>query len=176
MITTIKEYLFVFIVLAICMTRGEVFAQSNSNEDMVTAPNSIFAELFGQGIFLSANYDRILFDTTPHNIALRAGLGLWADFRIGGSEESGVTIPMNLSYLFGGNHKFELGVGYTLAPDISLKLEKGIITSPGTLTAIIGYRYQAIDGGFLFRIGVVFYLTAEEAITGMGGLSFGYAF
>ena len=123
-----------------------------------------------------AQYITILLDKTPHNIALRAGLGFWANLRIGGTEESGVTIPLNISYLFGGNHKFEFGVGYTIAPDISFELGKGTITSPGTLTTIIGYRYQAIDGGFLFRIGVVFYLTAEETITGMGGLSFGYTF
>jgi hypothetical protein len=176
MVTKTKKHLFVLIVLSICMTHSELFAQSNSSEDIVTAPNSIFGEFFGQGIFLSANYDRLLFDKTPHNIALRAGLGFWANLRIGGNEESGVTIPLNISYLFGGNHKFELGLGYTLAPDISLQLGKGTITSPGTLTTIIGYRYQPIDGGFLFRIGVVYYLTAEEATTIMVGLSFGYAF
>ena len=175
MITEFKKYLFVFIVVIICTAQSEVFTQSNSDEDIVAAPNSIFGEFAGKGILLSANYDRILFDTTPHNIALRAGLGLWASFSFSRSE-SGVTIPINISYLYGYNHKFELGVGYTFAPDISLKLGDGKITSPGTLTTIIGYRYQAIDGGFLFRVGVAFYLTAKEAITGMGGLSFGYVF
>ena len=176
MLKEFKKYLFVFIVLTLCMIQDEEFAQTNSDEDIVTAPNSIFVEIAGQGIFLSANYDRILIDTTPHNIALHAGLGLWANLSSSSNSESGVTIPINMSYLYGYNHKLELGLGYTIAPDISLKLEKGKITSPGTLTAIIGYRYQAIDGGFLFRVGVAFYLTTEEAITGMGGLSFGYAF
>ena len=175
MITDFKKHLFVFIVLAICMTQCEVFAQSNSNEDIVTAPNSIFVEIAGQGFFVSANYDRILFDKTPHNIALHAGLGFWAKNIISDSGESGVTIPINISYLFGYNHKFELGVGYTFVPE-TFKVEDRTITSPGTITTIIGYRYQAIDGGFLFRIGSVFYLVDEGTITGSGGVSFGYAF
>ena len=176
MIIKTKIHFFVFIVLSFYITQSKLFAQSNSNEDMVTAPNSVYIELGGQGIFLSANYDRILIDTTPHSIALRAGLGVWANLSSSSNNESGVTIPINMSYLYGYNHKLELGVGYTIAPDISLKLEKGKITSPGTVTTIIGYRYQAIDGGFLFRVGVVFYLTSEEAIAGNGALSFGYAF
>ena len=175
MITELKKYLFVLIVSAICMTQVELFAQSKVNEDTVTAPNSVFGEIGGQGFFVSANYDRLLFDTTPHNIALHAGLGFWAKNLISSSGESGVTIPINMSYLYGYNHKFELGIGYTFVTE-TFKVEDRTFTSPGTLTAIIGYRYQAIDGGFLFRVGVAFYLTTEEAITGMGGLSFGYAF
>ena len=41
MITKIKKYLFVSVVLSICMTQEEASAQTNSNEDIVTAPNSI---------------------------------------------------------------------------------------------------------------------------------------
>ena len=175
MITEFKKYLFVFIVVIICTAQSEVFTQSNSDEDIVTAPNSIFVEIAGQGFFVSANYDRIIFNKTPHNIALHAGLGFWAKHIISDSGESGVTIPINISYLFGYNHKFELGIGYTFVPE-TIKFEDITITSPGTITTIIGYRYQAIDGGFLFRIGVVFFLADEGKIAGIGGLSIGYAF
>ena len=169
--TAIKKYLFTFLILSACITQDEVSAQSNSTEDIVTAPNAIFVEVAGQGIIFSANYDRMLFDTTPHNIALRVGIGFWAEINFSSSRnESGVTIPVNASYLFGGNHKFELGVGFTFAPDISIRN-----LSDWMITAFIGYRYQPIDGVFLFRAGAVPIL-GDEGIIKFFGFGLGFAF
>ena len=50
--TGINKYLFIIFILFAYITQGEVSAQSNSTEDIVTAPNSIFGELLGQGIVL----------------------------------------------------------------------------------------------------------------------------
>ena len=163
-------YIFIFFILSAYITQGEVSAQSNSTEDIVTAPNSIFGEFAGQGIILSANYDRMLFDTTPHNIAIRVGIGFWAELFGSGNSESGVTIPVNASYLLGGNHKFELGLGFTVAPGITYS---GL--SNWMITALIGYRYQPIDGGFLIRVGVVPIFGDEEIFTS-AGIGLGYAF
>jgi len=169
--TGINKYLFIIFILFAYITQGEVSAQSNSTEDIVTAPNSIFVELAGQGIVLSANYDRMLFDTTPHNIAIRVGIGLWAQITMGsGSGKSGVTIPVNASYLYGGNHKFELGLGFTFAPDIPYSGLSDLM-----ITALIGYRYQPIDGGFLIRAGVVPIFGDEEIFTS-AGIGLGIAF
>ncbi len=175
--TGINKYLFIIFILFAYIIQGEVSAQSNSTEDIVTAPNAIFWEFAGQGIVLSANYDRMLFDTTPHNIAIRVGIGFWAEisysfFNGGETEvrESGVTIPVNASYLFGGNHKFELGLGFTYAPGITYS---GF--SDWMITALIGYRYQPIDGGFLIRAGVVPIFGDEEIFT-YAGIGLGIAF
>jgi len=174
--TGINKYLFIIFILFAYITQGEVSAQSNSTEDIVTAPNSIFVEVAGQGIMLSANYDRILFSTTPHNVALSAGLGFWININFSSTkDESGVTIPVNVSYLFGGNHKLELGIGYTLAPNLSINIDDEWIHSDGLITAVIGYRYQPVDGGFLFKTGFVPIL-GDEGIIRYFGFSLGYVF
>ena len=169
--TGINKYSLIIFILFAYITQGEVYAQSNSTEDIVTAPNSIFVELAGQGIVLSANYDRMLFDTTPHNIAIRVGIGIWATISMGsGSGHNGVTIPVNASYLYGGNHKFELGLGFTFAPNITIEHLSDLI-----FTALIGYRYQPIDGGFLIRAGLV-PIFGDDGIIGFFGLGLGFSF
>ena len=166
-----NKYLFIIFILFAYITQGEVSAQSNSTEDIVTAPNAIFGEFLGQGIVLSANYDRMLFDTTPHNVAIRVGIGYWVEISFSSSsDESGITIPLNASYLFGGNHKFELGLGLTLAPGITYNE-----LSDWIITALIGYRYQPIDGGFLIRAGLV-PIFEDDGIIGFFGLGLGFSF
>jgi hypothetical protein len=174
--TSVGKYIFVVFLLFNCSSQEELTAQTNSGEDIVTARNALYAEIAGRGLFLSANYERLLSETSPHNIALSAGIGFWVKIRIGGTSKgkSGVTIPVNASYLLGGNDKFELGVGFTYAPDISSHFSSDF-TSDWMITTFIGYRYQPIDGGFVFRVGLGPIFGNEEVIS-FGGISFGYAF
>ena len=170
--TGIHKYLF---ILYAYLTLGDEYAQSYSTAETVTAHDAIYAEFAGQSYLLSVNYDRMLFNTTPHNIALRAGLGVWANINFSSTrDESGVVIPLNASYVYGSNHKFELGLGITFAPNVTLHDGTNHIHDL-SITGIIGYRYQPIDGGFLFRGGMVPIL-GDEGIIESFGLSLGIAF
>lgn len=172
----IKKYFFTLFTLSACIFWEEASALSNSKEDIVTAPNAIYIEIAGRGLFLSASYERLLFETTPHNIALSAGLGFWASIEISGTgpDKSGITIPIYAGYLYGGNHNFELGIGLTLAPGVSYEFAQEF-TSDWMITTFIGYRYQPIDGGFLFRVGYA-PIFGNEGMIKYGGIALGYAF
>ena len=157
--TTITTYLLVFLILSTYPPHGKVSAQSNSIEDIVTAPNAMFVQLLGEGPAITANYERMLFTTTPHNIALRAGFGFW-----GWENGSGVIVPVGVCYLFGYSHKIEVGIGYAFLTG----------SDNGVSTGVIGYRYQPIDGGFLIRVS--FTPRFDDEVEPWVGLSLGYAF
>jgi hypothetical protein len=163
--TTINTYLLIFLILSTYPPQGKVSAQSNSIEDIVTAPNAMFVELLGRGIALTAIYERMLFATIPHNVSLRAGFGFWGSWG-----KSGFVVPVEASYLLGSNHKLELGIGYCFITG-----RGGGKFSNGAFTALIGYRYQPIDGGFLIRVGFTPLFTANKFEPWVG-LSLGGAF
>ena len=99
------------------------------------------------------------------------GLGVWANFSFGGThDESGVSIPLNASYIYGTNHKFELGIGITYAPGINIRQLPDL-----SISGIIGYRYQSVDGSFLVRVVYVHFLSDEGIITS-AGIGLGIAF
>jgi len=164
--TTITIYLFIFLILSTYPSQWIASAQSNPTENIVTAPNAVFVELLGQGVLLTANYERMLSTTTPHNVALRVGFGYWTWWG-----DSGVIVPVDASYLLGINHKLELGIGYAIITGQA----SGNNLSNGAFAGLIGYRYQPIDGGFIFRIGFTPLFGAKK-MESWGGLSLGYAF
>ena len=164
--TTITTYLLIFLILSRYPPQRKVSAQSNSIEDIVTAPNAMFVELLGRGVALTAIYERMLFATTPHNDSLQAGFGFW-----GWLGKSGNVVPVEASYLLGSNHKLELGIGYSFFTGKSTGNE----FSNGAFTALIGYRYQPIDGGFLIRAGYTPLFSANKYESWVG-LSLGYSF
>ncbi len=91
-----------------------------------------------------------------------------------------------MSYLLGnGERKLELGGGITFGKgtfDRSFDTKRD--SSFRSVTAIVGYRSQPRDGGYLFRVGATpFYSLdeGEEAYPDPGfsfsaGVSFGYRF
>ncbi len=76
--------------------------------------NSIYAELLGNGMFGSVNYERQL--TNKPILMARVGVGFWSDLGIMGSSDSGYTIPVSLNYLLDlkKNNYLEIGIGLTL--------------------------------------------------------------
>ena len=146
-----------------------------------TCRNAIYAEVFGPGLLYSINYDYLI---TPH-MSLRAGVSRWSFpaifFLINGSIDF-TGFPVTLNYLAGeGNSHLELGAGVV---PMFLSLDgrqiffgesvRGKATAVlGTVT--VGYRYQPIDGGLVFRIGFTPVFNFEK-IFPTGGLSMGVAF
>jgi hypothetical protein len=136
-------------------------------------PNSIYLELLGSGGVYSINYDRLF---TP-NIGGRIGfsyLSLDKDFII--PEVTMYFFPLSFNYFVGnGSSKLEFGVGMTFVTGqfdwFGLKGSGSIVIANFN----IGYRYQPVDGGLLFRIGFNPVVT-PNGVKPWGGLSIGLTF
>jgi hypothetical protein len=150
------------------------------------APNSIYLELLGNGVAWSINYDRFL---TP-DLGFRIGFGY---FGIGTGpagqnqdniiSESLTAVPATLNYFIGshdnrgrlGSSKLELGIGIVYIHVTASFFGIGGAASTIGGTGTVGYRYQASDGGFVFRIGFTPIYVMSTFIAS-GGLSLGVAF
>jgi hypothetical protein len=151
-----------------------IFVVLNNPVITQTHPNSIYLELMGNGGLYSLNYDRLF----TENIGARIGFMYFEteDFLFGTDIEL-FLIPITLNYLVGSeNHKFELGIGPVIVFGSAGFFGYESVSGSGVGgTATIGYRYQPIDGGFLFRIGFTPYFGFGE-FHPTGGLSVGYTF
>ena len=127
------------------------------------AVNSVFAEALGPGLAYSLNYER----TIENDFGLRLGVSYLS---VGASVSSGsgtidasagfFSVPLVASYLgiASGNHVLELGVGgiFTHASGSGSGFGMSASASGNVLlgTAVIGYRRQPVNGGFMFRVGL----------------------
>ena len=138
--------------------------------------NSVYLELGGNGLLYSVNYDRRFTD----HFSGRAGFMI-----IGGQSEqptddqvSIAILPVMANYLVGsGSHRLELGAGLLFGMGGADTENYGSVTAAGIggVTTTFGYRYQPVDGGFLFRAGLTpFYSAGRPQL--WGGISVGYSF
>lgn len=122
------------------------------------ARNAVFVELLGQSVGLGIQYERML----SENFAVRAGVSTLI---------FGYGIPVGVSYLSSGNHKFELGGGVTYLEFTDwIAVHRGLVGS-----ANIGYRYQREQPGFMFRADYT-PLFGSEGIVSFVGISLGRSF
>ncbi|MFQ5865286.1 MAG: hypothetical protein ACE5IW_08680 [bacterium] len=146
------------------------FAQSARTDH-----NSIYLELLGNGILYSINYDRMF----SESICGRIGIMYIPTGEVDGEENVNVTIvPVTANYLVGkGKHKLELGLGALFVfADRDFDEQGGAVDEQGVAgTATFGYRFQPLNGGFVFRIGFTPIFT-DNGFAPWGGLSFGYGF
>ena len=179
---------FALIMLACCLSVLFTFAQDTislkheSQKSKVYTdrpPQAIYAELGGNGILLSVNYDR-RFNKRTTGLGFRAGLGYSFD-----SYTPFVTVPVAINYLMGKrNSFFEVGVGETAVFIGNVKDYGGIsigdedFTSKEVLliTALnIGYRLQPVKGGFNLRAGFM-PLFVKSSTSILPYVSLGYNF
>jgi len=125
-----------------------------------SAKNVLFVEGLGNGLLYSINYERFVSD----DVSLRIGFGY---FGSGASSDgtqttsgSLITVPVLANYYLGGiNHKLQLGLGATfvnvseqdVGSGIGSTFNGGGFSAGGT--AVVGYRYIPVKGGFTFGIG-----------------------
>ena len=130
------------------------------------ANNSIFIEAGGPGLLYSVNYERVV----ENDWAVRIGASYTSISASAGSSSASatfMTFPVTARYLGlrSGNHALELGIGGTAVYANGAASGTGIAVSGSGMaalgTAMIGYRRQPVDGGFMFRIGL-------EALAGKG--------
>ena len=154
---------------------------ADAPEPLTTARNAVYFELGGNGLLYSFNYERRFRD----DLAARAGLMyIGAEGTTTEGESANVDVllvPLMLNWLMGdGSGRFELGVGPLFAvagasgTDIEGTEFSGSGFGPAGVTSTIGYRYQPVDGGIVFRAGLVPFWSGDPQL--WGGLSLGYAF
>jgi hypothetical protein len=146
------------------------------------ASNVIFAEVLGNGLLYSINYERII---ERWNIGLRAGASYftYAVSSYGKSRNLKLaSFPMIGSYYVGSpTHKLQLGLGatilYTGASSDSTGTTFESERSGGAVaaTAVVGYRYLPPDRGFSFGVGFTPLLRSSSFLP-WGGAHAGYIF
>lgn len=111
-----------------------------------TERNCLFVELGGSALFYSVNYERFVRD----GLSLRVGMGLISDNLFGNLS----IFPVTASYLGlrSGNHAFELGGGAVFVSSEASVGPDDAFETRSLGTAIVGYRYAPLDGGFSFRV------------------------
>ncbi len=138
----------------------------HSNER--TANNAIYAEGLGAGIFYSLNYDRTFGDFAGRigfgYVSLHAGVSSANGSSGSSGSASFLSVPITVSYLGIGSkkHMLELGAGATIlnvganasAFDVSSSSSSSGSTTVVLPNAMVGYRLQPPDGGFLLRAGL----------------------
>lgn len=180
------------LLLAVLMAFTVAPAQAQMEDQQnLSAKNSLYLEIAGNGILYTVNYDRRF----TNKISGRLGV-----MRAGAFGVSFTAVPLTGSYLVGsGNHRFELGLGpqfLRVSVDASDAVS-GVTGGTGNIstsnsssgglgfdedattvaaTGIIGYRYQPMNGGFVFRIGLTPTFAPGAGFLPWGGLSLGYSF
>ena len=164
----------IFIILLFCQP---LFVQAQEEMDSfpLTKKNTVYLELGGNGLWYSLNYDRFLWKRSKSAIAARIGVAYF-----GGQGAHATTVPVTVSYLFGGKkHFLEVGTGFTWLQSYSEK-----IAGFGYF-GVIGYRFQRIQqSGLMYRISLTPFLAEYSTDKGSlnwvgtfwGGVSIGYGF
>ena len=157
------KYLFSLLLLIFTLSAK---SQDTLVLDRSMARNTVYLEVFGQGLFNSLSYDRILFP--EFKVRQSASIGLTFIPPI--SYMQVVAIPVSYNFIFGQRkHHFELGLGFTpmIFKEIGLSSSFYSEDQSGNQTLVyekvdninllfyltpkIGYRFQKPEGGFFFR-------------------------
>lgn len=168
-----KLFIFIFLISS--------NIHSFSQNDSISAKNSVFAEIGGNGLLYSANLDRILFENNKIRFALRVGYNYFPT----GNQIGFTVVPSEISFLYnfaGENNFFEFGTGITW-----YKLKEKIDNEEILFgCARIGYRYQPYEGGIFFKAGFTPTFILKEmdpsikkkynSLKGFIGLGIGYTF
>ena len=130
---------------------------------------SLYAEFFGNGGEVSANFEKII----GERIAIRVGFGV-----TGITFREGYVTPFGVSWLLGSDRNFlEIGVGGAYVSidedktdDTYLDVQESQMVGNG----LIGYRFIG-HYGFTYRLAFTPAYT-KDGFQPMGGAAFGYSF
>ena len=172
---TINLYIFIILLpLFLSAQKGDTIVKNKKN-------NSVYVEFLGNGLVLSLNYERILYNG-PVNFGVRGGLGYSPE----DGERAIYTIPFEIVVIFGNKkHHIELGAGisYYLKVNKSKHYHDNRKHTNYSIMVYprIGYRYKG-NKGLLIRVGYtpVLELPAldlfDKPFHPFGGISIGYSF
>ncbi|MRG94592.1 hypothetical protein [Polyangium spumosum] len=154
------------------------------------APNSVYAEGLGAGLWYSLNYERRVIDDLGVRVGISyISIGASIDTGAGSSSASAslLTFPITASYLGlrSGKHALEAGGGVSITYATAQASNSFGSSASGSGvgaygTAMVGYRLHPVDGaGFQFRVGAMaligpgFNVFGDDP-TAVGVLPFGY--
>ena len=174
--------IFVILMMAVMtLTNAQINQPAPELPSPPFAHSAVYAELLGQGILYSLNYDYRFSD----HVSMRVGFSSWSipSFMLFVNGTLSYTgFPIMLNYLAGkGSSRLELGAGIvpsTVSVDGNEVFLGSKISGSGTFVlgaATIGYRMQPRSGGLVFRIGLTPLVGADGAKL-YGGISLGGAF
>lgn len=186
---TIKTLLLLLLVIpALLFAQPTVSEKSNPNPDTAIAGRFVSAfyfEVGGNGLAGSFNLEEKFYNRAT----LRVGIGGFGRVHVHKRESSNATynsyiwkpvFVVSSSYLFFGPSKFlEVGLGVSIQPPTSQGLAPYISDNTEALlpTMTIGYRYQPIESGFMFRLCFTPFIANDlSEITPYGGISLGHSF
>ena len=157
--------------------QADAMPDSTREAASASARNALYVELLGAGLLYSINYDRHLIGR------MHARVG-YATFGSGfGSGDSNLhLVPVQLMFVSDAQDALEIGAGVTMIVDRGRNAIRPHDSSApsSNLKAMasfsVGYRYQPIESGFLFRIGFTPFIGYDGRFLPFGGISFGYAF
>lgn len=151
----------------------------NAHAQTITAKNSVYIEALGKGFYYSINYERNIFELTE-KLSLQGSVGFCAingayteDYKAALENADGmmkgmdITIPLELNFRYNmGNHNIVAGYGTTYwryyLPDIPITSsnwqDQPVAPSMKKVKewfahAVVEYRYQKPEGGFMFKAG-----------------------
>lgn len=139
---------------------------AEADEDEVSAKNAFYLEALGMATAGgTVNYERRLGSYFVGHCGLGASYGRYA---------VAFVVTAGVAALIGSAaHKFELGAAVTgfVPPGV---FDQFLTINP----VYLGYRYHPGAGGFIFRVGVTFFVAVSSRpfVFPWGGASFGYAF
>lgn len=157
--------------LLVLLVTTKLFSQSAAETKKPGAAKNVYAELFGNGLMLSLNYD-FRFAQQQNGWGMRIGAG----FFDGGTGNGVLTIPVAVNYLIGTSSSYlELSLGATFATfdddyrSFYFYYPSKLLVVPG-----IGYRYQPKGRGFTGRLALSPLIATNGKAIPFGGLSVGY--
>lgn len=121
--------------------------------------NTFFAEVGGNAMLYSVNYDRLL--KVRDTWRLTSRIGFMYLNTLTSQNRNLVGVPIEFSYLRGNtNHFFELGLGLTAIHDQyqldepAIPIRQAMVKELITIAALrFGYRYQKNEGGIFYKVG-----------------------
>ena len=163
------------LLLLVCISiRCSCYAQDAAKTpNQSISKNTLFAEVWGNSIFYSINYDRILINQEKWKFTGRLGFGY---YYVRDRKYSVLSFPSEFTFLIGrSKHFFETGLGVSDYVETSSR-EYYYFPDDKALHSVylfcrFGYRYQRPQGGFFLKAG----LTPLVALTDAARYPFNYS-
>ncbi len=174
-LSTMKKILLLSVLLSILILP----TQAQFEPDQIKYSKAVFIELGGNGLLFSTNYEMRFKKGVQDGLGFRAGVGgisVTDDIR---NRVSVLTFPLAINNIIGKRRSaFETGVGIT--PVIASAQGTSFANDFKTTGIIgfinIGYRFQPIKNGFLFKINWTPVISGGGFEPRWFGISLGYGF
>lgn len=140
--------------------------------------NLVFLETGGFGGYGSINYEYLINKINKLKLSVRIGLSTYHLNDYTNQFNPDLIIPIAINAYYGNRHNIDLGFGQTItsivyADDSDYKPKR---SNSLNTNISIGYRYQKVEGGVMFKVAYAPIIEKNELYRHWLLLSFGYSF